>query len=178
MLRVLIAVIGNTGNEPEAIRQVLESFGCLVLTKYIGRPNDFVSVLSGAIPFDPDIVVLSCHGEGGRIIMPDLDHSVYGEDEPRGSFSAKEIKRYLTLTSKTIINTGCTTGLPDLAAAFSRENSYIAPSDYIAGNAVLLFVVDLFYQMIQHKLSAKDAWNHARAFDEETARFAFYDKVT
>ena len=177
MQRVLIAVIGNVGNEPEAIRQVLESFGCLVLTKYIGRPNDFISVLNSSGPFDPDTVILCCHGDDGKIIMPDLDSTVYKDGEPRGNFSAAEIKRYLNLTNKTIINTGCTTGMSDLASAFSANNIYIAPSDYIEGNAILPFMVDFFYQMIQHKLSVKDAWSHARSLDEDTALFAFYNKI-
>ncbi len=174
MLRVLIAAFGDTGNEPETMRQVLESFGCLVLTKYIGRPNDFISVLTGTIPFDPDVIILSGHGEDGKFIMPVLGRSVYTEDEPKGNFSPVEINQYLKLTDKVIISTCCTTGRADLAAAFSRGNTYIAPIDYIEGNAVLLFIVDFFYQVIQNKLTVEAAWNHARSFDKETALFAIY----
>ncbi len=177
-MRVLIAVLPNAGNEPEALRQVLESFGCLVLTKYIGRPNDFISVLNGTIPFDPDVIILSGHGEDGTFIMPVLGSSVYTEDEPKGNFSAAEINQYLKLTGKTIVSTCCTTGTATLAAAFSKENVYIAPADYIEGNAVLLFMVDLFYQMIQRNLTIEDAWNHARSLDEETALFAFYKNIS
>jgi len=177
MNRVLIAVLGDAGNEPEALRQVLETFGCLVLTKYIGRPNDFVAVLGGLAPFDPDIVILSGHGEDGKIIMPVLGGSVYAEGEPRGNFSAAEINRYLKLAGKIIISTCCTTGAADLAAAFSKNNIYIAPSSYVEGNAVLLFVVDFFYQMIQNKLSVEAAWDHARALDEETSLFSLFGKM-
>lgn len=178
MMRVLIAVIGNTGNEPEALRQVLESFGCLVLTKYIGRPNNFISVLNGAIPFDPDFVILSCHGQDGEIIMPVLGDFVYTEDEPRGNFSPSEISQHLHLTEKVIISTGCTTGTSELAATFSKCNVYIAPDNYVEGNAVLLFVVDFFYQIVQKKCSIYDAWNHARALDAETSQIVFYSKTS
>ena len=173
-MRVLIAVFPNAGTEPEALRQILESFGCLVLTQYIGRPNDFISVLSGMDCFNPDVAILSGHGENGTFIMPVLASSVYTEDEPKGNFSSAEIGQYLKLTGKTIISTCCTTGTADLAAVFSKENDYLAPADYIEGNAVLLFMVDFFYQIIQRNLSVEDAWNHARSLDEETARFAFY----
>lgn len=176
-MRVLITVFGNTGNEPEALRQILESFGCLVLTKYVGRPNDFISVLAGMNYFDPDVVILSGHGESGQIIMPVLDRSVYAECEPKGNFSAAEINQYLKLTGKIIISTCCTTGMGDLASAFSRENAYIAPADYIEGNAVLLFLVDFFYQVVQRNLTIEDAWNHARSLDEETALFSFYNNI-
>lgn len=175
-MRVLITVLPNAGNEPEALRQVLESFGCLVLTKYIGRPNDFISVLGEADYFEPDVIVLSGHGKDGKIIMPVLDCSVYTIDEPRCDFSSAEINEYLKLKDKTIISTCCTTGTTDLASAFSRENTYIAPTDYIEGNAVLLFMVDLFYQILQRNMSVEDACNHARSLDEETALFAYYKK--
>lgn len=170
MPRVLIAVIGDSA-EAEAIRQVLESFGCLVLTNYIGRPNDLISVLSGAIPFDPDIVILSGHGENGAIIMPVLADSVYTEHEPKGNFSSAEISQHLSLTGKTIISTCCTTGSAELSEAFSRENAYIAPADYIEGSAALLFMVDFFYQIIHRNLTIEDAWNHARSLDKETEQF-------
>jgi hypothetical protein len=75
---------------------------------------------------------------------------------------------------KTIISTCCTTGTADVAAVFSKENNYIAPYDYVEGNAVLLFMVDFFYQIIQRNLSIEDAWKHARSLDDETAQFAFY----
>lgn len=176
-MRVLIAVLPNAGSEPEALRQVLESFGCLVLTQYIGRPNDFIAVLGRTKHFDPDVVILSGHGENGAFIMPVLGSSVYTKDEPKGNFSPSEINQYLTLADKTIVSTCCTTGTADFAAVFSKKNVYIAPDDYIESNAVLLFMVDFFYQMIQNSLSIKDAWNHARSFDEETARFAFYEKM-
>lgn len=176
-MRVLIAAFPNSGNEPEALRQALEAFGCFVLIRYIGRPNDFIAVLSGTNHFDPDVVILSGHGEDGTFIMPVLGSSVYHEDEPKGNFSSAEISQYLKLSGKTIISTCCTTGATDLAAVFSRENIYIAPSDYIESNAVLLFAVDFFYQMIQRGLSVEDAWDHAHSLDQETAIFTFYHAV-
>ena len=67
MNTVLIAAIGSTGNEPEALRQTLEAFGYFVVTKYIGRPADLTDILGGRLPLEPDFLVLSCHGrDGGR----------------------------------------------------------------------------------------------------------------
>ena len=98
-MRVLIAVFTNAGNEPEALRQVLESFGCMVLTKYVGRPNDFISILGGIDHFDPDAIILSGHGKDEKFIMPVLDNSVYTEDEPKGDFSSVEINQYHILNT-------------------------------------------------------------------------------
>ena len=45
MKNVLIVAIGDVGNEPEAIRQILERFNYFVGVKYVGRPDDFIKVL-------------------------------------------------------------------------------------------------------------------------------------
>ena len=95
MKNVLIVVIGNTGSEAEALRQSLEAFGYFVAIKYIGRPNDFVSVLKGELVFEPDSIILSCHGDDGEILMPLLGENVYEPNEPRGNMSGTDIERYL-----------------------------------------------------------------------------------
>jgi len=144
---ILILVIGSTGNEPEALRQSLEYFGYFVAVKYIGRPNDLISVLKGDLTFDADCIILSCHGENGEIIMPTLGDDVYETDEPRGNISASDTDKYLNLKNKLILNLGCTTGEKALAKAFSKQNTYIASDDYTEGNAALYFAISLFYEI-------------------------------
>ena len=171
MNTVLIAVIGHTGNEPEALRQSLEAFGYTVLTKYIGRPDDFIDVLTGNIPLDPDYIILSCHGEEGEISMPELGEHVYTEDEPRGNFTAEHVRDYLRLAGKVIVNLGCTTGQRDLAGAFSASNTYISPADYVDGRAALFFAIRFFYELTQNGRSVNDAYETTRATDAETSLF-------
>ena len=176
MKNILIVVIGNTGNEPEALRQSLENFGYFVATKYIGRPNDFISVLNGNLFFEPDCIILSCHGEDGRIIMPVLGEDIYESDEPRGNLSASDIDKCLKLHGKLIINLGCTTGEKTLAKVFSKQNIYIAPDDYIEGNAALYFAISLFYEMSKDNVQLKEAYKVAKANDSETRLFQFFDR--
>lgn len=174
MKNVLIAVIGNTGNEPEAIRQTLEYFDCLVMTIYIGRPNDFIDVLDEKFPFDADTVILSCHGEDGRILMPVLGGDFYLEDEPRGHFGVEEIAKWLTMRNKTIINLGCTTGNEKMAGIFSKQNIYIAPDDYVEARSALFFLIHLFYEIMQNGVTLREAYEKARNTDEETRLFRFF----
>lgn len=171
MKKVLVVAFDNVGTEPIAIRQVLESFVFLVLMKYVGRPKDFIDVLENKIDFDSDYIILSCHGEEGKIIMPTLAHDVYLLDEPKENFSSKEIEKHFKLAGKTIINLGCTTGTSPLMDVFSKNNNiYIAPKDYIEGNSVLFFVVRLFYSLSQNK-TLKEAFEESRKYDEETSLF-------
>lgn len=173
---VLIAAFGSIGNEVEVFRQTLEAFGYLVIVKYIGRPNDFITILEDCFPVKYQYLVLSCHGDDGQFIMPVLGDGIYTPDEPRGNFSDIEIERYLKLKEKIIISSGCTTGMPDISRVFGRENCYIAPKDYIEGNAAILFVIRLFYELIKGEL-LEVAFKIAKCMDEETELFVLKEKV-
>lgn len=174
MKNILILVIGSTGNEPEALRQALEYFGFFVAVKYIGRPKDFMAVLGGETVFDPDCIILSCHGEDGEIIMPVLGEAVYEADEPRGNMTASDIDKYLNLRGKLILNLGCTTGEKAMATAFAKQNTYIASNDYTEGNAALYFAVTLFYELSKDGVTVADAFKKAKSTDSETRLFQIY----
>ena len=173
MKNILIVVIGSVGNEPEALRQSLEYFGFFVAVQYIGRPNDLISVLQGNLVFDPDCIILSCHGEDGEIILPVLGDDVYAPDEPRGNITAADVAKYLKLQNKLILNLGCTTGSTAMAAAFSKQNTYIASDDYTEGNAALYFAVSLFYELSKGTI-LEEAYEKAKATDSETALFRLF----
>lgn len=174
MKTILIVVIGNTGSEAEALRQSLEAFGYFVAVKYIGRPNDFVSVLKGELIFEPDSIILSCHGEDGEILMPLLGEGVYEPDEPRGNMSASDLDKYLKLQGKLILNLGCTTGETVIAKAFSKQNTYIAPNDYVEGSAALYFAISLFYEMSKEGMQLEEAFKVAKGNDSETELFRLF----
>ena len=173
MKNVLIVSFGDTGNEAEALRQVLESFGVFVATKYIGRPNDFAEILSGKLPIDADALIFSCHGDEGAFVMPVLGESVYLDGEVRKNFSAREIKEYLSLENKLILSLGCTTGCREMSEVFAKRNTYIAPRDYIEGRSALFFAIKFFYELLQNKLSVREAFDVARRTDAETDLFEF-----
>ncbi len=167
-------MIGNVGSEPEALRQSLENFGYFVAVQGMGRPNDFISLLNGELLFEPDYIILSCHGEEGEIIMPVLGENIYGPDEPRGNMAAADIEKYLKIQGKVIINTGCMTGTEELGKAFSKQNVYIAPKDYVEGTAALYFPISLFYELSKDGVQLKDAFEIAKATDSETALFELF----
>lgn len=164
---VLLVTIGNTGNESETLRQALESFGFRILRINIGRPNDFIDVLEDKIEFKYDYLIISCHGDQGKIIMDKLDESIYTKNEPKNDFGADEFNKYLNIRDKTIINTGCTTGNKSLANVItSRKNVYIAPNDYINGDSMVLFTILFFYNLKKENDIVK-AYNLSKSFYKE-----------
>lgn len=88
IMSVSLVVGPNCELESFAIRSTLEYFGIRVNMHWIGRPNDFVDVLSGK-EFDKNIdyLILNFHGDEGRFCMPELGEDVYEINEPRGEFS-------------------------------------------------------------------------------------------
>ncbi len=166
----ILIVSNETGNEPEALRQTLEWFGYTVVMKYIGRPNDFIEVLENKLPMDFDYIIIDGHGDGGAFCMPELGEDIYTPDEYRYNISHNEIKNHLKLSGKTIISLACTSGYPDTCKVFSEKNTYIAPVDYVEGNASAFFAISLFYQLSTGK-SLSEAFDFAKKTDEETGLF-------
>ncbi len=176
--RVLILDSGSVGTESAAIRSALECFGYVVTVYYIGRPQDYVDVFSGNETFEYDYLIIGCHGDEGRIMMPILGDEVYYPDECRGDLGFEELRDRVRIQGKTVICTGCTTGSGELYRAFTRRNNaFIAPSDYIEGKSGLFFVIRLFYHLANH-VSLEDSCALACGTDEETGLYRLYPPTT
>ena len=166
--------------EVQAIRAALEYFGARVFTYWIGRPNDLIDVLSGNDLYpNTNTIILCFHGEEGRLIMPELEESVYEQGEPKGHFGPEKIRRFARLAGKTVIGTGCSAGNSETAQAFldSGCEIYIGPNDYPDGNDALMFVLRLFYDLIQNNRSVKEAFQNAKSLDAEMDMFQLYENA-
>ena len=173
-----IATTHDSGNEPEAIRQMVEYFGYTTWLFSIGRPRHFIELLSGAARPKPiDFLVLSVHGVDGAFVLPELHESVYEPTEPRSAFGADLVRAHAVFTPQTVvINTGCGLGHADLGHAFMDAGAkcYIAASEDIEGNAVLPFIVRFFYEIRQHQRTVRQAYDLARSIDRETELFTWF----
>ncbi|MDC6156728.1 delta-aminolevulinic acid dehydratase [Bacillus albus] len=180
MLNIALVVGFNSDLEAQSIRASLEYFGAKVVTYWIGRPKDFIDVLSGnALYNDINYLVFCFHGEEGKFVMEELGEDIYEQDEqdePRGYFGAEEIYKYAKLHNTHIVNSGCTLGEQKLAESFLRSGakSYIGSIDYVDGNAALMFTIRLFYGLISYEKTLEDAFQEAKLIDEETRTFQFY----
>ncbi len=177
---VLILHTDDVGNEHEAIRQTLEYFGYEVFNKAIGRPADFVDFISGKNEWSArfPIWVLSVHGEEGRIIMPELGNDVYFEGEPRVPIGPELLSRHARFSGQCVLTTGCSLGSGQMARAFIENgaDSFIAPADYIEGNAALLFIHHFFYQLTLDTSDKRTAFLQAQGIDKETRMFTWKEK--
>ncbi|MGF9766054.1 delta-aminolevulinic acid dehydratase [Bacillus albus] len=177
MLNVALVVGFNSDLEAQSIRASLEYFGARVITYWIGRPKDFIEVISSKNVFnDINYIIFCFHGEEGKFVMEELGEDIYEQDEPRGYFGAEEIYKYAKLHNTHIVNSGCTLGEQKLAESFLRSGakSYIGSIDYVDGNAALMFTIRLFYGLISYEKTLEDAFQEAKLINEETHTFQFY----
>ena len=176
MKRVLILDGGDVGTEDQAIRSVLENFGYIVTTYYIGRPQDYFDIFSEKEKFDYDYLIIGCHGENGKIIVPVLGENIYYQNECRNNIGLAELREAVKIKGKTIICTGCTTDSGELYKAFTNNNnSFIAPAYYIEGKSDLLFVINLFYHL-SNNLSLQDSFEMASKTDGETRLYRLFSE--
>lgn len=176
-MRITLAVGPNCELEAFSLRSVLEYYGARVYMHWIGRPNDLVGIISGKTRDKSDYLILCFHGEEGQFILPELAEDVYEENEPRTCyFGAEEVLKHARLEGVHVLATGCTLGDKTLAEAFKRckAESYIAPKDYVDGNASLLFVLMFMYEQINSSSTQKTAFERAKAIDDETGLYQLY----
>ena len=121
MKRVLILNGNGTGLESFAIRSVLEYFGYIVIMYNIGRPQDYFDIFSGKQNFNYDYLIIGCHGDDGKIIVPILGENVYYPNECRNNIGYEELRGLVKIKDKTVICTGCTTGAGELYKEFNRK---------------------------------------------------------
>lgn len=112
-----------------ALRTLLDQFLMLVRRFPVGQARHLLALLAGNEP-TADYVVLSCHGEGGAILLPEL-HPRFEETQPlHGRVTADDVRKFARLPGRVIIATGCGTGNDELAQAFLDAGctAYVAPT--------------------------------------------------
>lgn len=105
MKRVLILNDEGAALENIAIRSVLEYFGYIVIMYNIGRPQDYFDIFGGKQNFNYDYLIIGCHGDGGKIIVPILGENVYYPNECRNNIYTNNLtmnftKKYLKPINK------------------------------------------------------------------------------
>jgi GNAT superfamily N-acetyltransferase len=163
----------DTG-EQEALRSVLESFRIRVKLVPVGQARHLVRLLDGTEATAP-FLVLACHGDSGRILLPPLAPQVERFQPFHGSLGPQEIVECARLGGRTVICTGCDTATPELAEAFLAAgcDGYLAPAGAPFGYASTIVVAVVFYELIQGR-SFDSAVDKLRAIDDELAMWQLY----
>ncbi|OKH97714.1 hypothetical protein A6A06_31545 [Streptomyces sp. CB02923] len=158
------------------LRDALEGFGVQVNYLHIGQPRHFVAALDGSRPAAP-YVILSCHGDEGRVLMEDLAPELAAYQPFNDTAGPDEVRSHVRLPGSVVIANGCETGAPALADAFldAGARAYIAPHGAPFGYASVFAPLFLFYELTEQR-TLEEAVARLRAHDDELGMWQLYQR--
>lgn len=161
--------------EVTALRALLENWGVVTRVWHMASASDLVYLLNGQIVLS-EIIVISCHGGSKGLHLPELAPEVAAQQPYSGVINAAQMREFLKLPSKLVINTGCKLGCPEFAQAFLDAgcHAYIGSNDYIEGDASLLYLSIFFYEHLCKGKTLEAAHLRASEHDEETQLFQLF----
>ncbi|MGC7299566.1 hypothetical protein RA988_23975, partial [Mycobacteroides abscessus subsp. massiliense] len=86
--------IDDSSSRP--LRDALEEFGIRVHYHPVGQPRHIVTALGSDRTVAP-FVVLGCHGDEGRILLPELGEPIASDQPFNGLLGPDEVRRHLRL---------------------------------------------------------------------------------
>lgn len=157
----------------DALRQALEALGLRVNRFPVGQARHLVRALSEGTraPF----VILACHGDEGRIELPELDSKLESYQPFHDGVSPASLRSFARFEGATVIATGCDTGHPDLVEAVLAcgASAYIAPDGAPFGYASFFVPVFLFYELVEQRTLA-EALDRLAAHDRELSTWRLH----
>lgn len=113
------------------------------------RARHLAAALGGGV--NGEYVVLCCHGDDDRILIPELAEEMERFQPFHGSVGPDEIRNITALTASVVVITGCGTGTDTLAAAFldSGASAYLAPVGAPFGYASIFAPLFVFYELTE-----------------------------
>lgn len=169
-----IDLIDIEGGFARPLRDGLEAFGVQVNYLRVGQPRHLVAALDGTRPIAP-YVILSCHGDEGRILMDEVADELAAFQPFNGPVGPDRVREHFRLPGSVTLVTGCDTGDPALADAFLDAGAarYIAPRGAPFGYASMFAPLFLFYELTEQR-TPEEAVERLRAHDEELAMWQLY----
>ncbi|WP_244177907.1 hypothetical protein [Streptomyces atriruber] len=164
-----------------ALRDALEVFGVQVTYVPVGQPRHLIAALGGdtgaaARPVAP-YVIIACHGDEGRVLIPELAPEMARFQPFNGELGPAEVRAHVELPGSVVILTGCDTGDPELVDAFldAGASACVAPSGAPFGYASLFAPLFLFYELTERR-TLREAVAHLRAHDEELSMWHLHTR--
>ena len=121
-------------------------------------------------------VLLACHGDGGRVLLPELAEEIERFQPLHGSVGPDELRRVVRLSAGSIvISTGCDTGTEDLASAYFEggASAYVAPGGAPFGYASAFAPLFLFYELTEGR-PLEQAVSRLRDHDRELSMWRLF----
>jgi len=168
-----VDVIDVESDDGAVMRPMLERFGIRVRLFRVGQARHLVAAAGAA---DAPYVVMACHGDDGRIVLPSLAPEIERFQPVHGSAGPDDLRRFVRLSAgAVVISVGCDTGTAELAAAYfdGGAGAYIAPAGAPFGYASAFAPMLLFYELTEGR-SLEEAVRRLRDHDRELAMWRLF----
>ncbi|MYY87163.1 MULTISPECIES: hypothetical protein [unclassified Streptomyces] len=160
-----VDLLGVEEGGARALRDALEVFGVQVTYVRVGQPRHLIAALD-----DPDApyVIIACHGDEGRILLPELAPELARFQPFDGEMGPAEVRTHVRLSGSVVILTGCDAGDPELVDAFldAGASACVAPRGAPFGYASVFAPLFLFYELTELR-TLEQAVARLRAHDDE-----------
>ena len=159
--------------ECQALRANLEWWGIQVHMYWIGKASDLIAWNRQS---NSPHIFLGCHGSEEGILLPELSEELAAQEPFATYLDAESIVQHFQFRSNTLLSNGCITGSRALAKAFLQSGTkhYLAPKEYIEGNASLLFSTCFYYFLFCKNVPVELAFEKASSIDEHTESFKLF----
>ncbi|HWH95363.1 MAG TPA: hypothetical protein VNT03_15995 [Baekduia sp.] len=171
-----VDIIDVSSGGGATMRAPLERFGIGVRLMRVGQARHLVAALGGQA--DAPFVILDCHGDEGRIVLPELADEVDRHQPLHGSVGPQELRSFARLRpGAVVICTGCDTGTHELAGSFldNGASAYVAPAGAPFGYASVFAPLLLFYELTERR-SLRDAVRRLRQHDQELSMWRLFER--
>lgn len=165
----------KSSGEGAAIRGVLEQFGVTVGYFPIGQARHLIRLIGGeaTAPY----LVISCHGDEGGILLPDLAPEWEERQPVHHRFMPGDVLTHASLDHQTVICTGCEMGTDAMGQAWLDRgaSAYVAPEGYPDGGAPLIVISRLVYELARNR-PLDEAIDQIRRHDSELAMWRMWSR--
>lgn len=164
----------KTGLEAHAVRYAAEYWGALVTVTWVGNSAQIVDFLSNKP--DNDVIIISGHGDERGLLLPELAQEIKSNYQYNDVIKAQDFREFLRLDGNTVINTACVCGMQPIADAFLAGGAryYIAPKDYIDGNASLMYLLSFLYEYMHNRQNVEVAHRVGSSHLKKCDRFVLF----
>jgi hypothetical protein len=166
----------ETGLEPHAVRMAAEYWEIAVSATWVGNSKQIVDYLQSRPSHD--IIVLSAHGDEGRLCLPELGAEIRDRYPYNDFITADQFREFVRLDGSVFLSLACSTGTPALASAFLEGGAsmYIGPAGYPNGSDALKFCLDFLYAWSCLKRPLADCVSIARGGCPDGEMFRSYER--
>ena len=161
----------ETGNEPHALRAVLECWGLDVSITWVGNADQVVAYLSSKPSHD--LIIISGHGDANTLYLPELAAELAAEYRYKDQLTTNDFREFLDLKQNVVLNLSCEGGGSALAQVFLEQgaSTYIGAKDAPDGSAALMYALEWLYAVNIEGKSLNEA--HALATNHLDDRSIF-----